>query len=259
MHDRVVPLEGVGNFRDFGGYAGRDGRRVRRGRLYRSAHHGQATDADLEAIAALNLAAIVDLRRGEERERMPCRRHGGYAGLLIENPSNEAVSDPWIEFMKSSDASADAFRSYLVDYYRKAPFEARHVDLFSRYFQALADVDGPILIHCAAGKDRTGLLAALTHSLLGVDEDDIFEDFLLTNTAARIEERMPMVAQMIAEQSGRTPTDEAVRCAMAVEAVYLERAFEAIDAAHGGVDAYLAEALGVDDAVREAIEARLLA
>jgi protein-tyrosine phosphatase len=259
MSDRIVRLEGVGNFRDFGGYRTTGGRQVRRGRLYRSAHHAQATDADLEAIAALGLAAVVDLRRGEERERMPSRRHEAFAGLLIENPTNEATSDPWIEFIKSSDASADAFRSYLVNYMRAAPFETRHVDLFSRYFRALAEVDGPVLIHCAAGKDRTGLLAALTHRLLGVGDEDVFTDYLLTNTAARIEERMHLVADVIAEHSGRKPTDEAVRAAMAVEAPYLAAAFEAIDSAHGDVGAYLQDVLGVDAAVREAIEERLLA
>jgi protein-tyrosine phosphatase len=259
MHDRIVRLEGVGNFRDFGGYAARGGRRLRRGRLYRSAHHAQATDADLEAIAGLGLAAIVDLRRGEERERMPSRRHEGFAGLVIENPTNEATSDPWIEFMKRSDASADAFRGYLMNYMRAAPFEARHVDLFSRYFHALADIDGPILIHCAAGKDRTGLLAALTHRLVGVAEDDIFEDYLLTNTAARIEERMHLVADVIKEHTGRAPTDAAVRAAMAVEAGYLTSAFDAINAAHGDVVAYLEEVLGVDADARAAIQARLLA
>src|SRR5579863_5386126 len=259
MSDRILPLEGVGNFRDFGGYATGAGRRIRRGRLYRSAHHGQATDADLEAIAALELAAIVDLRRGEERERMPSRRHDGFAGVVIENPTNEATSDPWIEFIKRSDASADAFRGYLVNYMRAAPFEARHVDLFSRYFRALAEVDGPVLIHCAAGKDRTGLLAALTHRLLGVGEDDIFEDYLLTNTAARIDERMHLVAEVIKEHAGRTPSDEAVRAAMAVEAGYLVAAFAAIEAAHGDIDAYLQDVLGVDAAARSAIEALLLA
>jgi len=259
MHDRIVRLEGVGNFRDFGGYAVGGARRLKRGRLYRSAHHAQATDADLEAIAALGLAAIVDLRRGEERERMPSRRHEGFAGVVIENPTNEATSDPWLEFIKRSDASADAFRGYLVDYMRAAPFEGRHIDLFSRYFRALAEIDGPILIHCAAGKDRTGLLAALTHRLLGVGDDDIFEDYLLTNSAARIEERMHLVADVIAEHSGRKPTDEAVRTAMAVEAGYLEAAFEAIEAAHGDVVAYLEEVLGVDADAREAIQARLLA
>jgi protein-tyrosine phosphatase len=259
MHNRIVRLEGVGNFRDFGGYAAAGGRRVKRGKLYRSAHHAQATDPDLEAIAGLGIAAIVDLRRGEERERMPSRRHAGFAGLVIENPTNEATSDPWIEFVKGSDASADAFRAYLVNYMRAAPFEARHVDLFSRYFRALAEIDGPILIHCAAGKDRTGLLVALTHRLLGVGEDDIFEDYLLTNTAARIEERMHLVAEVIKEHSGRAPTDEAVRAAMAVEAGYLTAAFRAIESAHGDVDDYLQDVLGVDAGARAAIGARLLA
>jgi protein tyrosine/serine phosphatase len=258
MHDRIVPLEGVGNFRDFGGYAASGGRKVRRGRLYRSAHHALATDADLETIADLGIAAVVDLRRGEERERMPSRRHERFDGVLIENETNEAISDPWIEFVKGSDASASAFRGYLLDYYRTAPFAPRHVDLFSRYFRALAEIDGPILIHCAAGKDRTGILAALTHRLVGVDESDIFADFLLTNTAARIEERMHLVAQVIAEHAGRTPSDEAVRAAMAVEAPYLEAAFEAIMSAHGGVAAYLADVLGVDEVAGAAIEARLL-
>jgi protein-tyrosine phosphatase len=259
MHDRILRLDGDGNFRDFGGYAARGGRRVRRGKLYRSAHHAQATDADLAAIAALGISAIVDLRRGEERERMPSRRHEGFDALVIENPTNEATSDPWIEFIKASDASADAFRGYLMNYMRAAPFEARHVDLFSRYFRALAEVDGPVLIHCAAGKDRTGLLSALTHRLLGVGEDDILADYLLTNTAARIEERMHLVADVIKEHTGRTPTDEAVRAAMAVEAGYLAAAFEAVEAAHGDVDAYLADVLGVDSRARAAIEARLLA
>jgi protein-tyrosine phosphatase len=259
MHDRIVRLEGVGNFRDFGGYAASGGRQIKRGKLYRSAHHAQATDADLEAIAGLGIAAIVDLRRGEERERMPSRRHDGFAGLVIENPTNEATSDPWVEFIKRSDASADAFRGYLVSYMRAAPFEARHVDLFSRYFRALAEVDGPILIHCAAGKDRTGLLAALTHRLLEVGEDDIFEDYLLTNTAARIEERMHLVAEVIKQHSGRTPTDEAVRAAMAVEAGYLMAAFGAIETVHGDVDGYLQDVLGVGAEARAAIGARLLA
>jgi protein tyrosine/serine phosphatase len=258
MDQRHIRLEGVDNFRDFGGYKGAGGKRVRAGRLYRSAHHGGATDADLAAIAALELAAIVDLRRGEERERMPSRRHADFAALVIENDSNEATPDPWLAFIKASDASEQAFQGYLDGYYRNAPFEPRHVDLFKRYFAALAEVDGPILVHCAAGKDRTGVLVALTHHVLGVDRDDIFADYLLTNAVLPFARRLPVLTQVIAEQAGRTPTPAAVRAAMAVEAAYLEAAYEAIEASHGGVDAYLADVLAVDAAVREAIRDRLL-
>jgi protein-tyrosine phosphatase len=257
MQQRIFSLEGVDNFRDFGGYNTAAGRAIRPGQLYRSAHHGQATDTDLAAIAALNIAVIVDLRRGEERQRTPSRRHDGFAAQLIENDGNEAASDPFVEFIKASDASEEAFRGYMLNYYHGAPFDERHLDLFSRYFQALGQVDGPILIHCTAGKDRTGLLAALTHHVAGVHRDDIFDDYLLTNKVASFERRLPAVAQMIVELSGRTPTDAAVRTCVSVDAAYLERAFAVIEERNGSIDAYLEHALGLDAALRRQVEARL--
>ena len=238
MDGRIVSLEGVDNFRDFGGYATAGGRRIRPGRLFRSAHHGQATPAALAAIAALDIAVIVDLRRGEERQRTPSRRHDG------------AVSDPFVEFIKTSDASEQAFRDYMLGYYRNAPLDERHLDLFSRYFRALGEAEGPVLIHCTAGKDRTGLLAALTHHLAGVHRDDLLADYLLTITVASFDRRLPAVAQMIVDLSGRTPTDAAVRTAVSVDAAYLDAAFAEIEAAHGGLD--------VDARLRAALEDRLL-
>jgi protein-tyrosine phosphatase len=256
---RHVRLEGVENFRDYGDYPTVSGRRLKRGRLYRSASHGRATDADLQAIDQLGLAVIVDLRRPGERERDPARRPSGFAGTVIVNDEGEGdAEDPWWTFVKSSDLSAEAFHRYLMNYYREAPHKPRHIDLFSRYFRALADAEGPVLIHCAAGKDRTGVLAALTHHLAGVHRDDILEDYLLTNNPERIAARAPMVAQVIKETTGRTATDAAVRAAIGVEAEYLAEAFAAIEAAHGSVEAYLRGPLGVDDALIEALEARLL-
>src|SRR5579864_1735164 len=256
---RHLRFEAVENFRDFGDYPTAAGRRLKKGRLYRSASHGCATDADLEAIEALNLAVIVDLRRPGERERDPERRPTGFQGQIIENDQGEADGDdPWWTFVRSCDLSEEAFRGYLLEYYREAPHKERHIDLFARYFQALANSEGPVLIHCAAGKDRTGILAALTHRLTGVHGDDIVEDYLLTNNPERIAARAPMVAQMISEATGRTATDAAVRAAIGVEAEYLAEAFAAIEAAHGSTEAYLERVLGVDAALREALEARLL-
>jgi protein-tyrosine phosphatase len=256
---RTLPFDGVDNFRDYGDYATAAGRRIHPGRLYRSANHAMATDADLEAMAALDLAVIVDLRRAEERRRNPSRRHAAFAAQVIDNDIDDRPEDPWLTFLKDSDLSAASLRGYLMDYYRAAPFEARHVDLFSRYFRAVADAGGPVLIHCAAGKDRTGILAALTHHLVGVHRDDITEDYLLTNDEARFERRAPMIMQHLAEASGR-PADAAIaRVAMGVEAAYLAEAFRAIEAEYSSIDAYLATALGVDPALRARIEARLLA
>src|SRR5579863_10562569 len=104
MKPRILDLEGVLNFRDYGDYATAAGARIRPGRLYRSAHHGRATDADLEAIAALDIAVVVDLRRPNERDREPSRRPPGFTGQVIATdlgPYEE--DDPWWAFVRDCD------------------------------------------------------------------------------------------------------------------------------------------------------------
>jgi protein tyrosine/serine phosphatase len=255
---RHLALEGVDNFRDYGDYPATGGRRLKRGVLYRSAAHSRATDSDLEALAALNLAVVVDLRRKEERLREPSRRPATFSGVVIVADGDENEEDGWRAHIASAELTAESFRAYLFDYYRKAPFDPRHVDLFARYFQALAETDGPVLIHCAAGKDRTGILAALTHHLAGVHRDDIAADYLLTNNPVRMAQRLPVVTQAILEVSGRVPDEAAVMTAMGVDAAYLDTAFAAIAERFGGTDAYLEQALGVTPAVREVLAERLL-
>lgn len=260
MTDRILIFEGVDNFRDYGDYATAAGRRLHPGRLYRSAAHSRATEGDLERLAALECAVVVDLRRRAEREREPSRRPQGWAGHVIENDLGDEEGDPpHIVALRQSDLSVAAVHAYMHDYYAHAPFEPRHIDLFRRYFEVLAEGRGPVLIHCAAGKDRTGLLAALTHTVLGVSREDVVEDFLLTNRAARIEERAPEVGRRLAEAFGREPSDAAVRAFLGVEASYLETAFAAIEARHGAVEPYLEQVLEVTPERREAIAERLLA
>ena len=256
---RHLPLEAIENFRDYGDYPTSAGRRVHKGRLWRSAAHAKASDADLEALAGLGLAVIVDLRRKPERLRAPSRRHAGFAALVIENDRDDPRQDPWIDFIRSGPITEETTRAYMRGYAAAAPFEPAHVELYGRYFAALAEADGPVLIHCAAGKDRTGILAALTHHLLGVHADDMVADYLLTNQFARRPERLAEAARAIEAASGRAPAPGAVSAAMGVDAEYLDAAFTAIKGAHGSLDGYLADALGVDAARKAAIEARLLA
>jgi protein tyrosine/serine phosphatase len=251
-------FEGVDNFRDFGGYAASGGRRVKTGRLYRSAHHGRATDADLQTLGALGLSAMVDLRRAEERLRDPCRRWPTFGAEVIENDIGEDPADAYETFLRTGDLSVEAMRAFLIDYYSHAPFKARHVDLYARYFKALGDAEGPVLIHCAAGKDRTGVLAALTHHLLGVAYEDTVRDYLLTNDPARMARRMPLFAQYVFDSTGRRPSEDFMRASMGVEAIYLDTALAAVKARHGTIDAYLEQALRIDAALKARIERRLL-
>jgi protein-tyrosine phosphatase len=255
---RRIPFDGIHNFRDFGDYPARGGR-LKRGRLYRAANQAQATDADLARMAELSLSVIVDLRRDNERERDPSRRWQGFAATVIDNDLPQSNADAWNNWIGGEDHSVEAHRAFMADYYRAAPFQTRHIDLYRRYFHALAETDGAVLVHCTAGKDRTGIICALTHHLAGVPDELIVEDFLLTNDPERMAARLPIMRQMIADShGGRVPPDDALIAAMGVEADYLRTAFEVMTEAHGSIDGYLEEALGLDTASRDRIHERLL-
>lgn len=251
--ERLVALEGVGNFRDFGGYEAAGGR-LRNGLLYRSAHLGHASAADLARLAAYGIRTVVDLRRAIERSAEPCLRWEGFAADIIENDLEEAFVHPSPGFPMHLDVAAHRARSRA--FYARAPYEERHVDLFRRYFQALAAVDGPVLIHCASGKDRTGLLVALTHRLAGVGDDDLMADFLATNAVLG-----PRLAGLrkLAETAARRPVDdEELLARVTVSPDYLDAAFAAMTARSGSVDSYLEHALGVDAALRRRLMVRLV-
>ena len=255
---RHIDFESIENFRDFGGYVAVGGRKVRQGLLYRSANHAYATEADLERMRELGLAAIVDLRRTEERTREPSKRWPGFGATVVENDILSDHAD-WAESMKGVEVNAQWFLEDGMVYYRRAPFEARHIDLFARYFHTLATTEGAIVVHCAAGKDRTGLICALTHHVLGVHADDIMADYLLTNDESRLARKMAFLGPWLRDNVGKTVDEAGLRVAVSVNPAYLETALGVICEAHGSIDNYLTEVLGVDAALRDRLQARLLA
>jgi protein-tyrosine phosphatase len=256
---RLLSFDAIDNFRDYGDYATAAGRRVKPGRLYRSAHHARASDADLARLGTLGVCTLVDLRRPGERRHQPSRRPVGSACAVIESDHDDGGEAPHITFLKTSDLTEASGRAFMQEAYRRLPHEAPHLDLFARYFRALGEADGPVLIHCAAGKDRTGLLAALTHHLLGVSREDMIEDYLLTNRAVDLERRAPDIARQLHAMTGRKASHGAVVAFLGVEADFLDVAFRTIEAEHGSLDAYLERALGVHAALRDRIGERLAA
>lgn len=259
MISRIHAFDALDNFRDYGGYDTAAGRALKTGRLFRSAHQASVSEADLERLAAIDLGVVVDLRRPVERRRQPSKRAANFTGQVLESELDEAGEAPHITFLKSADLTPDSGRTFMTGLYRDLPFSPAHIDLFGRYLRALGETDRPVLIHCAAGKDRTGMLAALTHHLVGVHQDDLMEDYLLTNTAVDLVGRAPAIAEQLKGFTGREASHDAVVAFMGVEPAYLDAAIASIMERHGSMDGYLEQALGVDAALRDRIAERLSA
>lgn len=259
MTGRIHPFDALDNFRDYGDYATVAGRRIVSGRLFRSGHQARASEADLDRLGALGIATVVDLRRPSERRDQPSRRPPGFSGVVIESAHDDGGEAPHMTFLRTADLTPDSGRRFMTGTYSRLPFEPSHLDLFARYFHVLGETDEPVLIHCAAGKDRTGMLAALTHHLMGVHHDDMVADYLLTNTAVDLEGRAPAIARQLEARTGRAASHDAVVAFLGVEAFYLDTALAGIAARYGSTDGYLERALGVDAALRDRIVERLSA
>jgi protein tyrosine/serine phosphatase len=247
MSERVIALHGVHNFRDYGGYKTHDGREMRRGLLWRSGQHVNATDDDLVAIGQIGLRTVIDLRGDSERARFPCRRADGFSAEILfvsAETAGEGEQAPHIEAAQQVQSAEQAHKR-MVELYRQMPFRPNLTAIFRLYFDALAQSDEPSLLHCLAGKDRTGLAAAFLHSLLGVHQDDIMADYMLTNVAGNIERRIAAGALTVRRNFGPQMSDEAVRTLMSVHPAYLDAAFAEIAEKHGSVEAYVQVQLDV--------------
>ncbi|HUQ12995.1 MAG TPA: tyrosine-protein phosphatase [Novosphingobium sp.] len=257
---RILALEGIHNFRDYGGYAGADGARVRSRVLWRSSHHAEASPADLRKIHDLGLARVFDLRGDSEREAHPCLRHPEFAAEVVFAPGETAGlrAAAFHEEAAGGVRTVDDAISAMVRLYEGMAWRPVLVETLKLYFASLAQADGPLLLHCVAGKDRTGLAAALTHHALGVHPDDAMADYLLTHQAANIDARIAAGAGSSLRALGPEMSDDAVRALVSVRPEYLETALGAIRARHGAIDDYMAEVLEVTPDRKASIRARLL-
>jgi protein-tyrosine phosphatase len=196
---RLVPLDTVFNLRDLGGYTTTEGRRVAMGRVYRSDGLHQLAGRDLDRVRSLGLRTVLDLRTPDEVSAgvFPMR------SLPVDLHHLPVLARTWDD---GDDVGALAERStpYLV---------ARYIDLLAeggpalaRAVTILADRDAcPLVFHCAAGKDRTGVLAALVLSLLGVPDEVVAVDYALSADAmarrlAWLQEHHPEGAVLMARQ-----------------------------------------------------------
>jgi protein-tyrosine phosphatase len=243
---RTLALTGVYNFRDLGGYRAVDGRTVRWHTLFRADGLERLTSADVEALRPYGLRTVVDLRMPhelDERGRFPV---GAYP-VTFHHLS--VMDRTWDREAAARDESPAA--DFLHARYSEMLLEAgpRYVDAL----RLLAAAEAlPAVFHCAAGKDRTGLLAMLVLGAIGVSHDDIVEDYALTATTMVEFRRRASESPEAAAALAATP-----QVFFAADPLAMSRVLADIEAAHGSVRAYV-QAIGLDDGALASLEAALL-
>lgn len=246
---RHIPMVGTPNFRDFGGYQTEDGRQVKWGHLFRSGQLARLSDEDLNLMADLQLDLVCDFRRVSEQESDPSRMPEGSETRIVGLSITPGSFGNSIE----SVASAKDMFDFMVSINRGFALEqqAQYAQMFD---QMLSVGDGRTLIHCTAGKDRTGFGAAIILFALGVTREAVMADYLLTAEYFNLEKEIDRIAQRY--NLGMNPT--AVRPMLEVHTEYLQSAFDAIDENFASTDDYLEQHLSLSPDSREKLKAMYL-
>lgn len=243
---RSLNLSGATNFRDLGGYVGLDGRPTLWRRLFRSDHLGQLQADDIHTLQQLGLRRVLDLRGDLERETAPCAAPGLQVHSLAIEPTVFArLREAKARHDRGEPGlSAELAVAMMQETYRD--FIRVNTPRFREFFDHLLADTSPVVFHCTAGKDRTGVAAALLLRALGVSAEDVLHDYLLTNTLLKTAH-----AQTMAQASLLPP--EALQVLNRVQPDFLRASLDTIDTDYGGFDAYLRDGLGLGPARQRAL------
>lgn len=243
-HERLLPLQGGRNFRDLGGYRTADGRMVKWDVLFRSGSMHGLTDADYAALEKRGIRVVCDFRDNRERSTEPVNWPAAAAPRILSTDyeldhKTMPNGDPktWTE-AQAHEAMAATYPRLL------AQFNGQ----YRRMFAELLAGHAPLAFNCSAGKDRTGIAAALLLTALGVPRATVIDDYLLTN-------RYLNAPDMLAKTKAANPASPMMgmpphvqQAMMAADRSYIEAAFAVIDGHAGGADGYLKDELGLSHA-----------
>lgn len=239
---RHLPLEGVYNLRDLGGYRTTDGRYVRWGVLFRSSDLADISASDRDQINALGVKTICDLRSDRERTQRPDPQLSGW-----QSDSRCNTVDVAKQGLAPSPNQTTDWHGMMMGFYRG--IGKLYAPQFRALFDDLKQNKTPLLFHCTAGKDRTGVSAALVLLALGVPKNVVLDDYLLTG---KYMDSAPPTFMAMFPELARVPALKAA------DADYLNAALDGIDKEYGSLNNYFETALNVSAADRELLRANFL-
>jgi protein-tyrosine phosphatase len=271
QQQRVVPLSGGRNFRDLGGYATEDGRHVRWGRLYRSGALAGLTDEDYTYLGKLGIRDVFDFRSTSERHSEPTRWRIAASPQFHQWDYELDVGQLLASLASGGQITEETAGRTFLAFYERMPFSQR--DRYRELFDEIMRGKTPLVFHCTAGKDRTGVAAALILTALGVPRETILSDFELTAQLLKLDPRVALKAAV----SGHTSVSNAAAAStgspdnpmrglrpavlkvfMSADRSLLEAVFRGIEQQRGSVMTYIETDLGVDRSELERMRTQLL-
>jgi len=239
FEERHFPFAGCFNFRDIGGYPTVDGRLLRWGRYFRAGRQDRMTSSDLQKVAQLGIKTQIDLRRPDELED---QGRGPLEDMGIDYRWHSVIPPNGSQVLDAAAGEGISGKRYL----RYLDFDTTP---WLQVFRILADSESyPVVVHCTAGKDRTGVTTAFLLSVLGVKRKLIEEDFILSN---RDQPRHIKFLESKGLSSG------SVHRNVGVPEDAMKVFLDGMDKEHGGVIAFLYK-IGIDDEMQSAIRSALL-
>lgn len=254
--ERFIDTPDISNARQLGGYTGADGKKVKSNVLIRTAGLDRISDKTAKKLSEkYNVKSVVDFRFGYERERFLDKEIPDAENISVSLFEMDMTGANNMEMMNRVTAAGNNKSRKLAEYAKTGQLSTLYTDIllssqsqkgFSQFFDILLNnTEGAVLWHCSYGKDRTGLAAALLLYALGVDEDTIMKDFLLTNEVYK-----DKISDLREELKNMGCDEKAVNEAQAIAGVkgeYLTAAFDAVKSEYGSVQDYIKNQLGVSD------------
>lgn len=231
LAERHLPMAGGYNFRDLGGFKTQDGKYTKWGKIFRSDDLNHLTEDDLNYLASIPLASIVDFRTQDEINAAPDKNPSSLKNnySLTISPGNVLAYE---ELVKKSESE---MKNIMMQLNESLITDEASIASYKKFFALLqSDEELPLMFHCSAGKDRTGMAAALILYALGVDESTILDDYMTSNDYlgdkyAPLKESNPNI----------TPLLE-------VDRDYLKAGLAKIKSEYGSIDKFLTDVLAVD-------------
>ena len=241
-------MQGAVNFRDLGGYPTADGHHVKWHSIYRSADISALTPADLDTLKTRNIVYDVDLRGITESAKAPDKLNPGTDYILCPAGS-DSVNSAMFRHLAGMTQGGDSLM--LAFYTNTTYFTPRYKPFFGKLLTMPAG--DALVFHCTAGKDRTGIAAALLLYALGVPYATIREDYEATNYY-----RAGDNGKALQSLAGMHISESVAKALMSAKGEYLDATFDALRMEYGSVDRYLEEQLGLDQEERAKLRAKYL-